>query len=117
MDNINPNDEDLKRIEKLFKNSKNSKTHIRRQAKKKTLNEKKRFSTAIHSRMNEMCDAYLLFCFDTNGEPHVIINAESNLEQRGLSDLLMEYINPIRTQMMLGEANDEIDDEDEDDYE
>jgi hypothetical protein len=92
-ENSMPSDSDNKEIDKLRKVTGKLNPKIRRKGKNKTVTEQVKLSTAIANRLSEYCDCYMLFGFDTNGNPILLINSANNLEYRALSDLLMEFVN------------------------
>lgn len=92
-ENSLPSDSDNKEIDKLRKAAGKLNPKIRRKGKNKTVAEQAKLATAIANRLSEHCDCYMLFGFDTNGNPILLINSANNLEYRALSDLLMEFVN------------------------
>lgn len=108
-ENSMPSDSDDKEIDKLRKVAGKLNPKIRRKGKNKTVAEQAKLGTAIANRLSEHCDCYMLFGFDTNGNPILLINSANNLEYRALSDLLMEFVN----ESMLTETSSPFD-EDED---
>lgn len=105
-----PSDSDNKKIDKLLKTVAKLSPQIRRKGKNKTMEEQVKLSTAIANRLSECCDCYMLFGFDTNGNPLLIVNSANNLEYRALSDLLMEFVN----ESILTDAHDPFDEDDDD---
>jgi len=118
MDNIdNPNEEDKNLKKELDKiTNSNKKVNIRKKSKNLSQKERKKFANAINNRLSEFCDAYILFAFDVNGASQIVINIENNLEKRGITDLLMEYIqNNLSASMIIGQQDDGDNDTDDDD--
>ncbi len=110
-ENSMPSDSDNKEIDKLRKVASKLNPKIRRKGKSKTMAEQVKLSTAIANRLSECCDCYMLFGFDTNGNPILIVNSANNLEYRALSDLLMEFVNEsilVDSQEPFDEEDDEL---------
>lgn len=113
MDNTDdPTDAELERIEKILKQVPKDVPRIRRKSKSKTAKQHTLLCKAISSRLSEYCDCYMLFGFDTNGNPIILINSANDLEIRGLTDLVHEFVD---THMSSGRDNEE-DYEDDDDF-
>lgn len=54
--------------------------------------EKRRIHTAISSMLSEYMDCFIIFGFDMGGNSTVLINTANNLESRGLSDLVEDFL-------------------------
>lgn len=87
-----PSDAEKKNIEKLLKSISKKEPTIRRKSKSKTMDEQQRLSSAIANRLSEYCDCYMLFGFDTNGNPLILVNSANNMEYRALSHLLTSFV-------------------------
>jgi hypothetical protein len=106
-ESMEPTKSEQNEIEKLLKAVQKIEPKIRRKHKPKSFTDQQKLSVAIANRLSEYCDCYMLFGFDNNGNPMVLINSANNLEQRALSDLLMDFVNESMTDTM----------EDDEDYE
>jgi len=92
-EHMEPTKSEQNEIDKLLRAVQKIEPKIRRKNKNKSLADQQKLSVAIANRLSEYCDCYMLFGFDNNGNPMILINSANNLEQRALSDLLMDFVN------------------------
>lgn len=110
----NPSESDLKKIEKVLQDINNKKTpKVRKKPKKLTAKDKERLGVAIANRLSELVDSYILLGYDVNGNSLVLINSQSDLESRGISDLLEDFMTSGGSAMNVSLEEDDDDDEQE----
>ncbi len=110
-----PSESDLKKIEKVLKDVNNKKTpKVRRKPKVLTAKEKEKLGNAIVNRLSELIDSYILLGYDVNGNSIVLINSQNNLESRGLSDLLEDFMSTGGNAINI--SSDDEDDDNEEEY-
>lgn len=112
--------EEEQEIMKMLESAANAanKPHKPRSTKYTPKNHKQRgqLNDAIINRMDEFLNCFLMLGFDTNGSPTIIIDADSELESRALSDLLQEFVQ--KTMFKLGDViSQELEDDGGDDEE
>ena len=64
----------------------------RRKPHQMTPEEKRHLHMAINSALGEYMDCFIVFGFDMGGNSTVLINTANNLESRGLSDLVEDFL-------------------------
>ena len=88
-----PSESDLKKVENFLKGiNKNKAPKVRKKRKVLSERDKQKLCSAIVSRLSEFLDCYILLGYDVNGNSLVLINSQNNLESRGLSDLLEDFM-------------------------
>ena len=112
----NPSESDLKKIEKVLKEVNNKKpSKVRKKPKTLSAKDKQRLGTAIASSLSEFIDCYILIGYDVNGNSLVLINSQNNLESRGLSDLLEDFMTTGSDSLSVSyDEDDDPEDSDED---
>lgn len=110
----NPSESDLKKVEKLLKDTNNKKApKVRKKPKILSQKEKQRLGTAIASTLSEFVDCYILLGFDVNGNSMILINSHNNLESRALSDLVEDFMTTGGSSISMSLDNEDEEDDDQ----
>ena len=110
----NPSESDLKKIEKVLQDVNSKKTpKVRKKPKALSAKDKQRLGTAIASSLSEFVDCYILLGYDVNGNSLILINSQNNLESRGLSDLLEDFMTTGGNSINIAFDEDADDEEEE----
>jgi len=98
-----PSKADLANIEHVLASSDPKIPKPRKKAKPTTINERKRFADQIMKSMSEYMDCYVIIGFDIHGNSVSLMHTESELEYRGLSDALGDFVDQTG---ILGDESD-----------
>lgn len=104
-------------IEELLKAVENMEVKPKMEKRPVSIQQQRHSSKNLSDVISQYCDCFLLFGFDFNGNPCIIVNSDTNMQSRALGDLLNDFMEQSNVHFIMGEEEEEESDDDEEEEE